>query len=229
MGRLFSDATPEEEDAFIEQRRQEAFLAACRWPLSWGIPAERHKRAADYLYEIAYAAGERESVREATREWKSGTRTLAGEELADYRDSELLQDYLLLSGYAMECILKGILLMMRPDLVVDDKRLHSLVLTHDLNRLCTECHISLSADEAQLLGLITRHVLWGKYAGPKDVEDMPSPVDPDDKRRQDLSVSNPFVKRRVQVLLNGVYTRASERFAARREEWRAQHAPGAGP
>jgi len=63
VGRIFVDATPEQEQAFIEECRRFAFLAACQWPLSWFIPARRHKRAADILYEIAHDAHEREMAR----------------------------------------------------------------------------------------------------------------------------------------------------------------------
>jgi hypothetical protein len=31
MERLFADATPEQEQAFIEERRKSVFLAACQW------------------------------------------------------------------------------------------------------------------------------------------------------------------------------------------------------
>jgi hypothetical protein len=103
VGRLFSDATPEQERTFIEERRKSAFLAACRWPLSWLRPARRHKRAADILYEIAHDAYERDMARWLT-EVKDGlpgggiSRTLEGQELIDHYNIELLEEYLLLAG-----------------------------------------------------------------------------------------------------------------------------------
>lgn len=61
MGKIFRDGTPEQEQAFIEERRKFAFLAASKGPSSrWLRTADRHKRAADILYEVAHAAHEQE-------------------------------------------------------------------------------------------------------------------------------------------------------------------------
>ena len=146
MGKIFRDATPEQEQEFIEERRKFAFLAASQWPLSWFSTAGRHKRAADILYEIAHAAHERKMARmkkQGLTSW-SESRTLEGEELQDCLDSELLSDYLLLAGYALECILKGCLLVMRPELIKNDEKLDSIVTTHKLVQLCRDCKIPLS-------------------------------------------------------------------------------------
>jgi hypothetical protein len=212
MGRLFADATPEQEQAFVEERRKFQFLAACRWPLSWLIPARRHKRAADILYDIAYEANEREMIRWLA-EIKDGlpnssvSRTLEGQELLDHQNTELLGDYFLLAGYAIECVLKGYLIALLPELVKDEKQLDKLILTHDLCQLCHECAIVLSQEEQELLYLITRHIVWGKYAAPIKVEDMPSWVDTEDDKKKSLSIGNPFHQRRVQSLVNGVFQR----------------------
>jgi hypothetical protein len=219
MGRLFDDATPEQEQAFIEERRKFAFLAACQWPLSWLMPARRHKRAADILYDIAYEAHESEMIRheqEMTRRWAeikdglpngSGSRTLEGQELLNYLNTELLGDYFLLAGYAIECVLKGYLLALLPELVKDEKQLDKLILTHNLCQLCHECAIALSQEEQELLNLITRHIVWAKYAAPIKVEDMPSPEDPEDDKKKSIGIENPFHQRRAQSLVNGVFQR----------------------
>ncbi len=212
MGKIFTDATPEQEQAFIEERRKLQFLAACRWPLSWLIPARRHKRAADILYDIAYEANEREMMR-MEAEFKvrlpngRGSRTLEGQELLDYLNTELLGDYFLLAGYAIECVLKGYLIALRPELVKDEKQLDNLILTHDLCRLCRECAIVLSQEEQKLFNFITRHIVWGKYPAPKNVDDMPSWVDPEDDKRKSIGIENPFDQRRAQSLVNGVFQR----------------------
>lgn len=222
MGRLFVDATPEQEQEFIDQRRRDAFLAASLWPLSWGMAARRHKQAADYLYEVAYAADQRQEARFRTQEWTTGSHVLEGQELADHQDTEMLQEYFLLCGYAFECLLKGILLMRRPELVRGDARLDSLVATHNLSALAHQCDIALDDQEGGLLDVMTRHIVWGKYPGPKDVRDMPSAVDVDDQRRKRLGIDNPFDDRRAQRLVNGLYGRIVEVFGADREEWRVK-------
>lgn len=214
MGKIFDDATPDQEYAFVEERRKEAFLAACRWPLSWLLPARRHKRAADALFEIAYTAHEREMVRWEAQVKDGGifggkqrSGTLEGKELDNVYDMELLADYFLLAGYALECVLKGCLMAKDPQLVSDDGKLSKLVTTHNLPKLCDDCSIGLSPEELELLTLISRHITWGKYPGPVRIDDMPSPVDPDDQNSKSLNIVNPFPERRVQVLVDGVYYR----------------------
>ncbi len=212
MGRLFTDATPEQEQAFIEERRKFEFLAACRWPLSWLIPARRHKMAADILYDIAYEANERKMIR-MLAEFKDGlpkgsvSKTLEGQELLDHLNTELLGDYFLLAGYAIECVLKGYLIALLPELVKDEKQLDKLILTHDLRQLCHECAIALSQEEQGLLNLITRYIVWGKYPAPIKVDDMPSWVDPEDDKKKPVGIGNPFHQRRAQSLVNGVFQR----------------------
>ena len=63
MGRIFRDATPEQEREFIEERRKSAFLSASKSTSLWLRTAGWHKRAADILYEVAHAAHEREMAR----------------------------------------------------------------------------------------------------------------------------------------------------------------------
>lgn len=218
MGRIFRDATPEQEREFIEERRKSAFLATSRSPSRWLRDADRHKRAADILYEVAYASHEREMARareEMTRiraemdkqglsSW-SESRTLEGEELRDSLDSELLSEYLLLSGYALECIMKGYLLAKRPELVKDGKKLDRAVTTHNLAGLCRSCGIALSPLERQLIDIIAWYVDWRKYPVPKNLKDMPSPVEPN-PTPLDIPGS-PFHERKEQTLVNGLFQR----------------------
>lgn len=228
MGRIFRDATPEKEQAYIEERRKFAFLAASRWPSSWFGAAERHKRAADVIYEVAHAAHEREMDRlhkefqrtkaEMDKEGsksRSESRILEGEELQDFLDSELLSDYFLLAGYAIECILKGCLLAGQPALVEDDKKLAKTVTNHNLERLCRDCGISLSPLERQIIGIIAQHVDWRKYPVPKNLEDMPSPVEPN---LTPLDIpGSPFHKRKVQKLVDGLYLRGYQLLESLRQ------------
>jgi len=229
MGKIFRDATPEEEREFIEERRKFAFLAASKGPSSrWLRTADRHKRAADILYEIAPTAHERQMARmlkefERTKaEMKkqgltsrSESRTVEGEELQECLDSELLSDYLLLAGYALECILKGCLLARQPELVEDEKKLAKAVTIHNLERLCRDCGISLSPLELQVIDIIAWHVDWGKYPVPKDLKDMPSPVE-SNQRPLDIPGS-PFHERKLQKLVDGLYLRGCELLESLRQ------------
>jgi len=222
MGRIISDGTPEQERAFVEERRKFAFLAASQWPLSWIMPARRHKRAADALYEIAHNAYERDRERllakiKAGSLHRSGSRTLEGQELEDFYDGELLSDYFILTGYALECIFKGYLLGILPDLVKDEKRLDKTITTHDLVQLCHDCGMSISTEEQEVLEFMTLQVVWRKYAGPLRVKDMPSPVDTDDPNTKSLSM-HPFHERQLQLLVNGIFQRGFDLLSSLRDQ-----------
>jgi len=211
--------SPAEFDALVTQRRSEEFLAACRLPGIWLDRASLHKRAADLLYERAHAAWSRNFVRGLAppngNQSKAGR--LEGEELEDFYDQRLLADYLLLIGYGLECLLKGYLLALLPELVVDERRIDQIVTVHDLPQLCHECGIALQPEETRLLKLITRHIVWGKYTAPLTVRDMPSWVHPDDQEEKSLAVSNPFHERRVQVLSDAVFSRVYELLERQRK------------
>lgn len=212
MGKIFDDATPEQEFAFIKERQLETFLAAWRWPLSWLRPARRHKRAADTLFEIAYiayTAYERDNVRWLADGGPFGKSDLRnrGEEQNNLDDINLLNDYYLLAGYALECVLKGCLMAKDPQRVSDDGKLKKLVRTHDLPQMCVDCSIGLSPEELKLLTLIYQQVTWGKYPGPLKPEEMPSFEDPDDQNSKSLNFEKPFHERRAQVLVDGVFNR----------------------
>ena len=219
---------PEDEfDDLVSVRRRQQFLWACRLPKVWLNRALLHKRAADFLYERVFAASERELARVKLDFRRLGRFGLAsgpliGDELEDMLDQQLIAEYLLLMGYAIECLLKGFLLSSRPELVPDEKRMARSIAHHDLPKLCHECSVSVEEEELHLLKLMSRHIVWGKYTAPLKVQDMPSWIHPSDQEEMSLAVSNPFHERRVQVLLNGLFDRAYNLlYVQRKEEMRA--------
>ena len=220
MNPFFTGVTPAQAEEFIEENRRKAFLIACRSPSLWGSRADLHRRAANRIYDLASNAHEREMKRWVTEDHLSGARELQGEELEDARESALFAEYPLLIGYALECALKGILLMSRPDLVVDDSRLHTLVLTHDLVRLAREIKIDTTYEEQQALRVITEYVVWGKYPVPKELADMPSPVDPDDKASMRMRFPYQFHDPRARLLVDAVYSKVARAFIDARDVWR---------
>ena len=208
-----------------EQRRKEAFLAACRWPLLWGLHAERHKLAANHLYDIAYAARQRELRRmldKVDTPFMNGARRLDGAELADFKDSQLVSDYLLLAGYGLECLLKGILIMVRPEMIIHDSHLHKFITTHDLTRLASDCNISLIDDEPMVLARMSHEIKWGKYPAPKNLSNMPSSFDPDDDPRQiALGLQNAFHERGLQKIVDSIFSKTASKFIKLKEDWLA--------
>ncbi|MDD4875811.1 MAG: hypothetical protein PHQ86_01575 [Dehalococcoidales bacterium] len=180
--------------------------------MRWYSVTDRHKRAADILYEIACKANERKNARMleeikrnsakmkklGVKSYISAPKTLEGDEL-----SELLAEYFLLIGYALECIFKGYLLATQPDLIKNDEKLVKSVTTHKLLQLCCDCNIKLSTTEKQVLDWITLNVEWRKYPVPKDRKDMPSPAEPS---QRSLGI-HPFHDRKLKLLIDQIYYR----------------------
>jgi hypothetical protein len=83
---------------------------------------------------------------------------MSGDKLEDMLDHQLIAEYLLLIGYAIECLLKGFLLSSRSELVLDEKRLASSIAHHNLPRLCLECSVNVDEEELRLLKLMSRHI-----------------------------------------------------------------------
>ncbi|MGB5135913.1 MAG: hypothetical protein WBN89_12140 [Prochlorococcaceae cyanobacterium] len=135
---------------------------------------------------------------------------LTGDELEDMLDQQFIAEYLLLVGYAIECLLKGFLLSSKPELAIDGQRLGKSVAIHDLPQICHDCSIDVDAEELRLLKLMTRHIAWGKYTAPVKVQHMPSWVHPNDQEEKSLAVGNAFVDRRVQGLSNILFNRLYE-------------------
>lgn len=203
--------------ALAEKRRQEGFLTMYRMPGAWLDRALLHKRGADILFEIAYRADARNLHRllQSSAVASSASRRLAGDELEDFHDQRLLSEYLLLAGYALECLLKGYLIAILPELV--ETKLDRIVATHDLVALCQDTGVAVSTDEQNLLKLISRHIVWGKYVAPMKVQDMPSWILPDDQNEKSLAISNAFHDRRAQVLVDNIYGRVSDLLCRERD------------
>jgi len=217
---LFPGVAPGDMETLIDDHRRAAFLANCRLRVTWLAPAYRHKRAADILYEIASAAAARFSARwseklKNPRPEGTGGR-LVGADLDDHLSMELVADYFLLAGYAFECVFKGYLLAILPELVVNDEKLDKLIATHDLRQLCKDCGIAVSADESRLLAYITQYIIWGKYPCPLKATDMPCPFDPKDREANYLDEANPYQGHRIKELIDGLFKRSAELLEAQR-------------
>lgn len=200
----FPGMTEDEERDFIESRRASDFLAY-QSPRVYLFYARQHRYAADTLYGVGYAASESKIQRMLSRvdEGKSGP--MDAEQTRLMWDTGLIRSYYLLAGYALENCLKGLIVAQVPGRIRGDK-LSEDVKGHDLCKLAETGGVSLSPDERELLELISRHIVWGKYPVPTQLEKMPSPVDPDAEK---MYAGNVYIKRRVQVLANDVFDRVA--------------------
>ena len=135
----YSESDVDKHEKVIENNRKKQFESNASEALSWVIEAARLKRAADKLFDIYHAAGIRNRNRaiEAFQEGRNRTGKLRGEELEDFLDGEMISVYFLLMGFAVENLLKGILLTKDQGIL---KQKGSL----NLNKIKTHNLVSLS-------------------------------------------------------------------------------------
>lgn len=198
----------------IDNYKKEAFLIS-RKALAWAFRAMRHMRAADILYDVAHAADQRRWDRfiksVETGASRPGKRYLEGEELEDANDADLMQDYCLLAGYALECAFKGYLIALLPELVSEDRGLDKLLRNHDLCDLARECAIPLSSEEQALLATLTQVVIWGKYPAHTHWKEMPCPFrDSEEPHAWRPKYGGSVTDRPTQNLIHRVYERAMD-------------------
>jgi len=154
-------------------------------------------RAANILRDV-YVKGEERRMQRFKRDVELNIRhdgpwTPEGEELEEMLDADLIWDYCLLAGYAIECMLKGYCLGSKPELIVNQEAMHQSITKHDLVTLASMCDLPISAEESKMLSFLTDQIVWGKYPGPRDVAGIPS--------------SYPFpLPEHVEALFNRAYT-----------------------
>ncbi len=211
----FQNVSDEQWSKLAEDQRSIQFLAGARLPLMWQVKARQHKRSADIIYEVAREANSREMSR-FVEETRSGTatgfRTIEGQEREDLLDQHLIFEYYLLIGYALECLLKGYLLAILPELV--KRRLDSVIVTHDLTELCRDANMVVSDEEKQLLDFLTQCIYWqSKYPVPLKLAASPSPLAPPELPQK---VRTPF-NSGLKVALDEMCVRASIQLEAERQ------------
>lgn len=212
MSDPFDGMTEDEKRSLFEARRLVYFVSSARCPMLWQKVALRHIRTAKLAYQFALDANTKYLGYMNHQEPGSSGRVpddiaRAGEE------SNLLCDFFLHSGYALECFLKGALLFNQPNRIKAGKRapqeLDRLTTTHDLSELFRQSKIKVTALETDLLELITRHVTWGKYIVPTHSNDMPNTLDQAEFMAQGLNCPfDPFEHRKAEEEVGKLFTKA---------------------
>jgi hypothetical protein len=198
---LIRYGTPE-WDAMLEQLNARQFKLAATEPFSWLFRSENLKRAADHLFEIYHTASTR-SIEQFVVEVKAGLseggRVLEGQELEDFRDSELVTIYLMLMGYAIENLLKGKLLQQNPHFFKPKDKMDGFN-GHDLVLLANRIGFKLTKEDRASLKELTNYILWqGKY-----------PIPLQYKKDRDRSRGIPFKGRDLQHKLDDLWHRLAK-------------------
>ena len=154
------------------------------WPKAWKLRARDQWYIADKIFRAYKAANDREWARidEATKNKKTASEghILKGQELEDHLDVTTgFPIYLLLTGYAIENLIKGIIYSKTPSaLEEDDKnlRLKKSLAHHELANLYVEAGLAKSRDTIdrdtkEILDYLTEFVVWrGRYNLPLNLQ-----------------------------------------------------------
>jgi len=150
---------------------EQQFNFAAEFPLSWSWAAAQLFRSAEIIYIQYQEAIERNLQRDVVNPKHQGSRYLVGEEERDSLDSNLIGVCLMLVGYAIESLAKGILSFTTKTLLDENGKLRYI--THDLEWLFKECNISTNAQEKVALSYLTEFIMWrGKYPIPLSVKGL---------------------------------------------------------
>ncbi len=171
----------------VEDFLRTRFEGRGREPLLWGANADLLKRSADIVYESW------EVSFEAFRNMGDGSRL---DELAwILRDIQLIAVYLMLSGMAVESLLKGIRVGRHPEMVQVGKKVGGKLGGHNLLQQFNNLEIYISEDEVLLINQLTEYIMWaGRYPVPNLPETLekreavpiyPSSFVPEHKRNID--------------------------------------------
>jgi hypothetical protein len=152
------------DDSFYDEQ----FDARALTPAIWVLTAGRLKRSADIVFDLH----ERD-----LKDMEAGASPLGLQNL------ELAGCITMLSGLAIENLLKAYIVQAKPNAVVNGRLRKWPKDGHDLFLLCEEAQISLDNSEKDLLTRLAAFVRWaGKYPIPKSASEMrlqQSAVQPD--------------------------------------------------
>jgi hypothetical protein len=140
-------------------------------PVSWRFKAKRLKHAADRLCTICLEGSRRNRENLLAYHAKEGT-------LEGYEDDELLWDSLIISeaflliGYAIENLLKGLLIAKFPEKIKLTSQMQ--LGSHNLPQIAKECDLDqLSVRQVELLRSLELTIKWaGKYPIPLKASDV---------------------------------------------------------
>jgi hypothetical protein len=145
------------------------FECSVRWPLYWKDKANLLLRAAEKIFVAYDAAYKRELERDLA---VVESHDMEGEELEDFLDSRLLEICLLLKGYAVENLLKGIIFSQNRDRLKESdygSYLDGEITKHHLDELyvCAELAKNKDAidpETKEILKILENMAVWqGRY------------------------------------------------------------------
>ncbi len=172
---------PEDLKKFLKEQEQTREYFAQTWyeesirPESWAAQADLLKRAAEVLWAAFYQ--DHQKLMERLNRAMPDPATI---DTTDLRNLHIFHIYLLIAGYAIENLLKGIIVKKnlipslhqpRPELPT---KLPSYLNSHNLMDLLQQAGLRCkSDDEREFLRVLSDYTTWaGRYPAPKHWKDL---------------------------------------------------------
>lgn len=172
---------PEVDEKHImdEAFKNKSYNQAALDPNNWRLWAETLKRAADNVYESSPLGIKKNRERHPY----------------DHRDYFLVNVYYLLMGYALENLLKGLLIMQDSKDYVQQGKFTKK--THKIAELFKDCGLEADKNINDLLEKLTRHIEWmGRYPVPLEAK----------------SLRNELYRGQDQKEINRIYEKVLQKF-----------------
>jgi hypothetical protein len=152
------------DDILNEQIRKKQFRYGAQLPISWKMQALKLKRASDKIFISSFNAR-----KEIWAKSESNSDTLA-----DHIDVQLISVYLLLMGFAIENLIKGLLFFQHPEYLIDDKQLSREVTGgHNLRHLFELSDWTFESKDKHWLECLSIYITWaGRYPIPLNLTAM---------------------------------------------------------
>ena len=193
--------------AIIEAKQFERLV---KWPLGWKYKAQLLLKASEHIFDIYDAAYKRDLERFLD---ESSSDILEGEELEDFLNSQLLSTSLLLKGFAIENLIKGIIYSQDPNrLIEDDKGLYldGKIKHHRLDELYLLAGLAknknaIDPETNEILEILEEVILWqGRYPIPLNLEQYKQKKQIPDSLRDPKKINDLCI--RLYSILNKIPT-----------------------
>ena len=168
-------------EAIWEAKQYERLV---KWTIGWRVQALLLFTASEHIFAISNAASKRMD-NESSREFE-------GNESQDFIDSQLLPIALLLKGYAVENLIKGIIYSRHPDRCKEDENglwLDGKLTNHCLSELYVAAGLAKNKDAIaseikEILEILEKVIIWqGRYPVPLNLERYKQKIQFTDKLR----------------------------------------------
>lgn len=138
-------------------------------PVSWRFKAKGLRHAADRLYSLYHEGFTRDHNNFLINGPKEGE--LSDEDKTNLWDSMMISEVFLLISYAIENLLKGLLIAKFPEKITLTSKIN--LGNHDLDSIAKRCNLNLSLRQIDVLQSLELTIKWaGKYPIPLDANDI---------------------------------------------------------